>query len=62
MRINAIRCTALAEYTTPARRGPGFCSPTDGGSTVAEEFNGVPRDKMFGAIATMKENGELAQF
>ena len=29
---------------------------------MTEEFNGVPRDKMFGAIAKMKENGELAQF
>ena len=29
---------------------------------MSEEFNGVPRDKMFGAIAKMKENGDLAQF
>lgn len=29
---------------------------------MAEEINGVPCDKMFGAIAKMRENGELAQF
>jgi uncharacterized OsmC-like protein len=29
---------------------------------MAEEFNGVPCDKMFGAIAKMRDNGELAQF
>lgn len=29
---------------------------------MTEEFNGVPREKMFGAIAKMKENGDLAQF
>jgi uncharacterized OsmC-like protein len=30
--------------------------------TMGEEINGVPCDKMFGAIAKMKENGDLAQF
>ena len=29
---------------------------------MSEEINGVPCDKMFGAIAKMRENGELAQF
>lgn len=29
---------------------------------VVEEVNGVPCDKMFGAIAKVRENGELAQF
>lgn len=29
---------------------------------MAEEFNGVPCDKMFGAIARFRENGDLAQF
>ena len=29
---------------------------------MAEEINGVPCDKMFGAIAKLRENGELAQF
>lgn len=29
---------------------------------MAEEFNGVPCDKMFGAIARVRDNGELAQF
>lgn len=29
---------------------------------VAQEVNGVPCDKMFGAIAKVRENGELAQF
>ena len=29
---------------------------------MAEEINGVPCDKMFGAIAKFRENGELAQF
>ena len=29
---------------------------------MAEEINGVPCDKMFGAIGKMRENGELAQF
>ena len=29
---------------------------------MAEEINGVPCDKMFGAIAKMRDNGELAQF
>jgi uncharacterized OsmC-like protein len=29
---------------------------------MTAEINGVPCDKMFGAIAKLKENGELAQF
>jgi uncharacterized OsmC-like protein len=29
---------------------------------MSEEFNGVPCDKMFGAIAKFRENGDLAQF
>jgi uncharacterized OsmC-like protein len=29
---------------------------------VADEINGVPCDKMFGAIAKMRDDGELAQF
>lgn len=29
---------------------------------MSEEFNGVPCDKMFGAIARFREDGELAQF
>lgn len=29
---------------------------------MSEEINGVPTDKMFGAIARFKENGELAAF
>jgi len=29
---------------------------------MGEEINGVPCDKMFGAIAKMRENSELAQF
>ena len=29
---------------------------------MADEINGVPCDKMFGAIAKLRENGELAQF
>lgn len=29
---------------------------------MAEEINGVPCDKMFGAIAKMKADGDLAQF
>jgi uncharacterized OsmC-like protein len=29
---------------------------------MAEEINGVPCDKMFGAIAKMRENAELAEF
>ncbi|MDH3683007.1 MAG: OsmC family protein [Acidimicrobiia bacterium] len=29
---------------------------------MAEEINGVPCDKMFGAIAKVRENGDLAQF
>ena len=29
---------------------------------MSEEVNGVPCEKMFGAIAKMGENGELAQF
>ncbi|MGB5758696.1 MAG: hypothetical protein WBM50_17405 [Acidimicrobiales bacterium] len=29
---------------------------------MAEEINGVPCDKMFGAIAKLRENGDLAQF
>jgi uncharacterized OsmC-like protein len=29
---------------------------------MTEEVNGVPCDKMFGAIAKVRENGELAQF
>jgi uncharacterized OsmC-like protein len=29
---------------------------------MAEEINGVPCDKMFGAIAKFRENGDLAQF
>jgi uncharacterized OsmC-like protein len=29
---------------------------------VADEFNGVPCDKMFGAIAKFRDNGDLAQF
>jgi uncharacterized OsmC-like protein len=29
---------------------------------MAEEVNGVPCDKMFGAIAKLRDNGELAQF
>lgn len=29
---------------------------------MAAEVNGVPCEKMFGAIAKMRENGELAQF
>ena len=31
-------------------------------SGMAEEINGVPCDKMFGAIAKLRDNGELAQF
>lgn len=29
---------------------------------MSEEFNGVPCDKMFGAISRFRENGELAAF
>ncbi len=29
---------------------------------MADEFNGVPCEKMFGAIAKFRENGDLAQF
>ncbi len=29
---------------------------------VVQEVNGVPCDKMFGAIAKVRENAELAQF
>jgi uncharacterized OsmC-like protein len=29
---------------------------------MAEEINGVPCEKMFGAIAKMRDNGELAKF
>jgi uncharacterized OsmC-like protein len=29
---------------------------------MAEEFNGVPCEKMFGAIARFRDNGDLAQF
>lgn len=29
---------------------------------MSEEINGVPCDKMFGAIAKLRENGDLAQF
>ena len=29
---------------------------------MTEEINGVPCDKMFGAIAKIRENGDLAQF
>lgn len=29
---------------------------------MSEEINGVPCDKMFGAIAKLREDGELAQF
>jgi uncharacterized OsmC-like protein len=29
---------------------------------MADEINGVPCDKMFGAIARFRENGDLAQF
>ncbi len=29
---------------------------------MADEINGVPCDKMFGSIAKMRDNGELAQF
>src|SRR5256885_1030980 len=29
---------------------------------MAEEINGVPCDKMFGAIARFRDNGDLAQF
>jgi uncharacterized OsmC-like protein len=29
---------------------------------MTEEFNGVPCEKMFGAIARFRENGDLAQF
>lgn len=29
---------------------------------MSDEINGVPCDKMFGAIAKFRENGELAQF
>jgi uncharacterized OsmC-like protein len=37
-------------------------STTRRGFEVSEEFNGVPCDKMFGAIAKFRENGDLAQF
>jgi uncharacterized OsmC-like protein len=39
-----------------------FAVTTKEGADVAEEINGVPCDKMFGAIGKMRENGELAQF
>ena len=31
-------------------------------TTAAPEFNGVPTEKLFGTIAKLKENGELAAF
>jgi uncharacterized OsmC-like protein len=37
-------------------------TPTKGDGDMAEEINGVPCDKMFGAIAKFRENGDLAQF
>ena len=32
------------------------------GGTMPEEINGVPCEKLFGAIAKFRENGDLAQF
>ena len=29
---------------------------------MTEEINGVPCDKMFGAIAKVRDDGDLAQF
>jgi uncharacterized OsmC-like protein len=58
-----LRRTATLQRRVIGQAGPAALlpSPTEVVEMTAE-INGVPCDKMFGAIARMKENGDLAQF
>ena len=52
----------VADGSRPSRCRPSRSADYRAGVTMADEFNGVPCDKMFGTIAKIRENSELARF